>query len=48
MARVPFSDANEHWRADFAAARAGSCVALTLEDAVAAVNTWVDQIAEAM
>ena len=40
--------AHEHWRADFAAARAGSCVDLTLEEAVAAVNTWVDQIAEAM
>ena len=40
--------AHEHWRADFAAARAGSCVDTTLEEAVAAVNTWVDQIAEAM
>jgi Nucleotidyl transferase AbiEii toxin, Type IV TA system len=40
--------AHEHWRADFAAARAGSYVDITLEEAVAAVNTWVDQIAEAM
>ena len=40
--------AYEHWRADFAAARAGSFVDLTLEEAVAAVNTWVDQIAEAV
>jgi len=36
--------AYEHWRADFAAARAGSLVDLTLEEAVAAVNTWVAQI----
>jgi hypothetical protein len=40
--------AHEHWRADFAAARTGSFVDLTLEEAVAAVNTLVDQIAEAM
>ncbi len=40
--------AHEHWRADFAAARAGSYVNITLEEAVAAVNSWVDQIAEAM
>jgi len=40
--------AHEHWRADFAAPRAGSCVDITLEEAVVAVNSWVDQIAEAM
>jgi Nucleotidyl transferase AbiEii toxin, Type IV TA system len=40
--------AHEHWRADFAAARADSYVDITLEEAVAAVNTWVDQIAQAM
>ena len=40
--------AHGNWRADFAAARAGSYVDLTLEEAVAVVNTWVDQIAEAM
>jgi hypothetical protein len=39
---------HEHWRVDFAAARAGSSVGITLEEAVAAVNTWVDQIAEAV
>jgi hypothetical protein len=39
--------AHEHWRVDFAAAQTGSCVDLTLKEAVAAVNTWVDQIAEA-
>ena len=38
---------HEHWRADFGAARAGSFVDITLEEAVAAVNSWVDQIAEA-
>ena len=40
--------AHEHWRVDFAAARTGSCVDITLEEAVVAVNSWVDQIAEAM
>jgi hypothetical protein len=38
---------HEHWRADFGAARAGSCVDITLEEAVVAVNSWVHQIAEA-
>jgi hypothetical protein len=39
--------AHEHWRADFGAAWAGSFVDITLEEAVVAVNSWVDQIAEA-
>jgi hypothetical protein len=39
--------AHEHLRVDFAAARTGSCVDITLEEAVVAVNSWVDQIAEA-
>lgn len=39
--------AHAHWRADFAAARVGSYADITLEDAVAEVNRWIDQIAEA-
>lgn len=39
--------AHQHWRADFAAARVGSHVHVTLDDAVAAVNTWINQIAAA-
>jgi hypothetical protein len=38
--------AHARWRADFAAARAGSYLDITLEEAAAAVNSWVDQIAE--
>ena len=39
--------AHDHWQADFAAARVGPYMDVTLEDAVAAVNTWIDQIADA-
>lgn len=39
--------AHDHWQADFAAARVGTYLDVTLEDAVAAVNTWINQIADA-
>src|SRR5665647_839949 len=32
--------AHEHWRVDFGAARTGSFVDITLEEAVVAVNSW--------